>query len=119
MKRSPVTKVRSEWEEFAVDRLAGMEPDLRAFRRNVSDGHLTVLVGTIAGQGCHLSISHRTNHQPPRPGRYPRWDEIADARERFCPPDVTMAMLLPPASEYVAIHDTTFHLHALGKEAAA
>lgn len=29
---------------------------------------------------------------------------------RFCPDDVTMAMLLPPRSEYVNVHSTTFHL---------
>lgn len=116
MTRSPVTKVRSEWSELDVSRLrnlGGIEPDAKGYQRNVSDGHLTVLAGTIPGAGFHMSISHRTNHNPPRPGRYPRWDEIADARYRFCPADVTMAMLLPPEEEYVALHDTTFHLHQL------
>lgn len=116
MNRQPITRIRSDWTELDVTRLrdAGMlEPDAIGWQRNVADGHLTVLVGTLPDGTCHLSISHRTNHQPPRPGRYPRWDEIADARDRFCPPDATMAMLLPPAAEYIAVHDTTFHLHQL------
>ncbi|MDR6861940.1 hypothetical protein [Phycicoccus sp. 3266] len=50
----------------------------------------------------HLSVSH--------PKRYPTWDEIADARERFIPDDVTMAMLLPPKAEYVNLHETTMQL---------
>jgi hypothetical protein len=114
MSRAPMSKIRSEWTELTIPPGTALEADARAFQRNVTDGHLTVIVGTIPGEGCHLSISHRTNHPTPRPGRYPTWDEIADARYRFCPADVTMAMLLPPESEYVAIHDTAFHLHEMG-----
>lgn len=51
----------------------------------------------------HLSISHRN--------RYPTWDEIKEARYRFIPDQVTMAMLLPPEDEYVNVHNNTFHLH--------
>lgn len=50
----------------------------------------------------HLSISHRH--------RYPDWDEIADLRYALCPPDVTMAMLLPPPGEYINAHEFCFHL---------
>lgn len=50
----------------------------------------------------HLSIAH--------PDRYPTWDEIADARYRLVPDDVTMAMLLPPSDEYVNEHPHCFHL---------
>jgi len=50
----------------------------------------------------HVSISH--------PSRYPTWDEIADVRYALVPDDVTLAMLLPPRSEYVNAHPTTMHL---------
>jgi hypothetical protein len=57
-----------------------------------------------------LSVSHRTNAHPPEPGRYPTWDEIKEVRYLFCPPDATMAQLLPPVGQFVNIHETTFHL---------
>lgn len=50
----------------------------------------------------HMSIAH--------PDRYPTWDEIADVRYRLVPDDVTMAMLLPPTSQYVNAHEHCFHL---------
>lgn len=93
-------------------------PGTRVWQRDVHDGHLSVLVGRepiVENDGdrrilWHLSISHRTNTHPPKPGRYPTWDEIREARERFTPDEVTMAMLLPPRAEYVNEHSTTFHL---------
>ena len=51
----------------------------------------------------HLSISH--------PHRYPTWEEIKRARYDLLPDAVTMAMLLPPKSEYVNVHSNCFHLH--------
>lgn len=56
----------------------------------------------------HLSISH--------PLRYPKWDEIKEARYRFLPADITVAMLLPPPSEYVNLHKNCFHLHEIPSE---
>jgi hypothetical protein len=51
----------------------------------------------------HLSISH--------PNRYPTWDEIKEARERFLPANLSFAMRFPPASEpYVNMHTNCFHL---------
>ena len=91
------------------------EPGMRGYQRQVGDGHLTAFVAQAIWPGWdgpqwHLSVSHRTNDHPPRPGRYPEWDEITDVRYRFIPDDVTMAMLLPPAREYVNMHDTCFQL---------
>lgn len=51
----------------------------------------------------HLSISH--------PLRYPKWDEIVNARYALVPDHVTMAMFLPPRAEYVNLHKNCFHLH--------
>lgn len=86
-----------------------LSSDARAWQCEVPDGHLSVFAGTEPA-GFHLSISHRTSDHPARPGRYPSWGEIVDARYRFCPLDVTMAQLLPPQDEYINLHDTTFHL---------
>ena len=46
-------------------------------------------------------------------GRYPTWDEIADARYTLLPTDILVAMLLPPPDQYVNAHPTTFHLHEI------
>lgn len=86
------------------------------YQREVEDGHLSAFVTREpSGPGgkveWHLSISHRTNEHPPQAGRYPTWDEIAHARYELLPGDLTFAMMLPPRSQYVAVHDTTFHLH--------
>ena len=89
--------------------IRALSPGCDTYQAEVRDGHLSVFAGREPA-GFHMSISHRTNSNPPKPGRYPTWDEIKDARYRFCPPDITMAMLLPPADEYVNVHDTTFHL---------
>ena len=82
---------------------------LRHFEARVADGSLRVLVGQErpGGRGTpmlwHLSISHAT--------RLPTWDEIHDARYKFCPDQARMAMFLPPKAEYVNLHPTTMHLY--------
>ena len=107
MRRDPLDKATRSWRRvphpFGWDSWQA---------ETAGGGHLTVMVSPES-DGLHLSISHRTNEHPPKPDRYPTWDEIADARERFLPDDRTFAMLLPPSSEYVALHETTFHLYEL------
>jgi hypothetical protein len=44
-------------------------------------------------QYWHISVSHAD-------GRYPTWDEIADARYDLCPNDIDMALILPPPADY-------------------
>lgn len=110
-----MTGHRHNWQRVrAGAMMQAAFPATQAWQKDVTDGHLSVLVGREpadhGGLAWHLSISHRTNEAVPQPGRYPTWDEIADARYRFVPDAVTMAMLLPPRSEYVNIHNTTFHL---------
>lgn len=68
-------------------------------------GSCFVIVGheeTEHGMRWHLSISH--------PIRYPKWDEIKQARMRYIPQNVTMAMFLPGEHSYVNIHPNCFHL---------
>lgn len=103
--------VRSEWSEVELPTgtAALPAPDTKAYQRHVGDGHLSVVV-CREPLGWHLSISHRTNSLRPNPGRYPRWDEIAEARELFVPDAVTMGMVLPPMDEFVNLYATTFHL---------
>jgi hypothetical protein len=59
--------------------------------------------------GWHLSIAH--------PHRYPKWDEIAEARYRCMKPEITVAMLLPPMEEYINVHKNCFQLHEIPDEA--
>lgn len=83
---------------------------MRCWQKDLPDGHLSVFLAREDGM-WHMSISHRRDSKAgPVPGRNPTWPEIRDARYRFCPPDVTMAQLLPPLNEYVNHHETTFHL---------
>jgi hypothetical protein len=80
------------------------------FRRNVSDGRLTVCVAIEPQIGWHLSISF-TDHRPNVISRYPTWDEITHARYLLLPDELDFVMHLPPTDEYVSVHATTFHLH--------
>lgn len=116
----PQHKIRSSWERIDIMAMGGVEATI--YQRNVHDGHLTAIVaqepiGPGGEMQWHLSISHRTNSNPPKPGRYPAWDEIAHARYELLPHDLTFGMLLPPPDEYVAVHDTTFHLHEFAEGA--
>jgi hypothetical protein len=70
-------------------------------------GIVTVFVGKEPA-GWHLSIS--------TPVRNPTWEEIKQARYDFCPHDITMAMILPPTTEYVNYHQFCFHLHQIPNE---
>lgn len=109
MKHAPITKQRSSWR--VVPGLYGLG---QVLRRNVSDGQLTAIVAEEP-LGWHLSISFD------RPGgslRYPTWDEIMHARSQLLPADVAFVMHLPVESEFVAVHDTCFHLHEHPERAA-
>jgi antitoxin (DNA-binding transcriptional repressor) of toxin-antitoxin stability system len=124
MPRDPIAKARSEWvpdtnaqayldSQLRVDVATALEPDIRAWTRSVGDGRLDAYVGTIPGVGIHLSIAHKRYNKRDgwHPGRYPTWDEIADARDRLLPADRAFVMELPKPENYVAEHLTTFHLH--------
>lgn len=64
-------------------------------------GECSVAVTREYGE-WHMSIAH--------PGRYPTWDEVAQARYRAIPKGVWMALMLPPPEEYVNIHPNCFQL---------
>lgn len=92
----------ADWEEIeSHDFMMEAIPDLHTFRRRTRDGTLTVMAGTEP-DGFHLSISH--------PRRYPTWDEICEARDRFTPADKTMVQILPPRDRWVNVHEHCFHL---------
>lgn len=63
-------------------------------------GECSVIVGLEAG--WHLSIAH--------PKRNPTYDEIKEARYKFLPDDVHMAMIFPPRREFINVHSHCFHL---------
>ena len=99
---------------------------LRVFQRILEDGHLTVLVGREPFMkngklGWHLSMSHPSNTilspiGSLAPSRLPTWDEIKDARYKFCPDSSYMAMILPPKAEFINLHPTTMHLYEVEGE---
>ena len=101
----------------------------KAYTREVDDGHLTVFVGMEPsgknGESLwHLSISHRSSKLVtagghPLPGRIPTWEEISQARYKFVPDEVNMAMMLPPKRLYINVHPTCMHLHQIPVELAA
>jgi hypothetical protein len=110
------------WREVPRDPIAEIleahgEEGLRYYQREVVDGWLTLMVARAARPGWerplwHLSLSHKraTKGGKTRPGRYPRWDEVSEARYRFVPDEARMAMILPPKGEYVNEMSTCFHL---------
>ena len=49
----------------------------------------------------HISISCEK--------RYPSWEELKKARYDLLPDEITVAMYLPPKSEYVNVHSNCFH----------
>lgn len=81
----------------------GCEPGARTFRC----GKLRMIVGRSNAEGWHMSISH--------PTRYPTWDEIAHARYSLMPPDIMVGILLPPADDYVNLHDNCFNVWECSK----
>lgn len=105
------------FREVPVPRGLPIEPGSRIYQKDVSDGHLTVIVSRHPkAKLWHLSISHRLSLLDPKterplPGRYPTWDEIKEARYSLLPDSAQMAMILPPKAEYVNVHPTTFHLY--------
>lgn len=77
----------------------------RTFQAQRDDGVLTAFAGREPN-GWHVSASH--------PTRLPTWGEILAARE-LAPDEATMAIVMPPRSEYVNIHETTIHLYEIDK----
>ena len=108
MNHTPLRKQRSPWigkPDMTHDMLGFTA---HWFQRMVGDGSLWACV-CEEPEGWHLSISFR--NQQGKYTRYPSWDEIAHARYELLPNDVDFVMHLPPPDEYVALHETTFHLH--------
>lgn len=107
----------SRWTECPVpDFVQAESPKLHLFQRNVHDGHLTAMVGPepIGPHGewvWHLSLSHRTNTVPPKPGRLPSYAELKEARYTLMPDELQMAQMFPPRAEFVNRHPTTLHLY--------
>lgn len=108
MQHTPLSKQRSPWigKPELTQLIEGIPTHY--FHRQVGDGSLWAMVAEEPW-GWHMSISFR--NQRNELTRYPTWDEIAHARYELLPADIDFVMHLPPPGEYVALHDTTFHLH--------
>lgn len=70
-------------------------------------GQCKVIVAQEMGL-WHMSISCKK--------RLPTWEELRDARYKYLPADITVAMLLPPKEEWVNAHSFCFHLWEITKE---
>ena len=67
-------------------------------------GTCFAILGHMPDTGAyHMSVS--------TPNRYPTWDEIVKLRYALIPDNLTMAMMLPPKSEYINVHEYCFQLH--------
>lgn len=80
-----------------------LEPGSRAYRM----GRCQIIVSKQRA-GWHLSVS--------RPERLPTWEEMRDARYALVPDEATMALLLPPKSEYVNVHDYCLQMYEIPGE---
>jgi hypothetical protein len=80
-----------------------LEPGSQAY---VSSGCRIIVSQQKAG--WHLSITH--------PRHLPSWEDVRDARYAFIPDDVTMALLLPPRSEYVNVHEFCLQMYEIPSE---
>jgi hypothetical protein len=102
----PLSRQRSQWRPLPAAQFLPVGG--QALGRNVSDGVLFAIVADEPA-GWHLSVSFRDHRG--QYTRYPTWDELAHARYELLPDDIDVVMHLPPPDQYVAVHDTTFHLH--------
>jgi len=84
-----------------------LQPGTRMFRMGRCKIFLSPPVDDV---GWHMSISVDD--------RYPTWDEVAKAWYELVPDadSKTGAMILPPKTEYVNIHNFCFHVHEIDGE---
>jgi hypothetical protein len=101
--RNPDRKRELREVEIGADVAAMLEPGTQAYRL----GGCRVLVSRQRA-GWHLSIS--------RPDKLPTWEEVRDARYALVPDEATMALLLPPQSEYVNVHAFCLQLYEIPGE---
>ncbi len=84
---------------------AQLAGQLEAYTQSYRMGELSILVSHEPAYGWHMSIAH--------PNRYPTWDEITHIRYTLLPDQLTLAMLLPPKSEYINVHANCFQLQEI------
>lgn len=114
MGADPLTRQRSPWERQNVlpeqfqQAMAAAGSKVSTYVRRVGDGSLRAIVA-LEPAGWHASVSF-VDHRG-EPSRYPTWDELTHFRYDLLPDDLDFVMHLPPPDDYVAVHDTTFHLH--------
>ena len=95
-------------------RIGSVLPGASAWIANVDEGRgqVRVIVEQHSEAGWHLSISYVDRNS--QPTRLPSWDEVSDARHKFVPDRVTMAMLLPPRED--AVNQASMHLWQIPEE---
>jgi hypothetical protein len=80
-----------------------LEPGSRAYRMGSCQ-----IICSQQRAGWHLSIS--------RTDKLPSWEEVRDARYELIPDGATMALLLPPRTEYVNVHEFCLQLYEIPSE---
>lgn len=100
----------------------------KAYFKNLLDGsELFVLVGKEPKNNgpdvFHMSISCRSfisnKYGTPIQKRIPTFEEIKEARYRFIPNDVNMAMLFPPVEHWISLPNScVIHLWEVPLECA-
>ncbi len=120
-RKLPPTDAGHGWLEVQLPKHP-MFANSRSYQKHLPPGFLICMVErrfdddkTMFPDGrWHLSLSHnmmvRAPGAPNTPGRFPTWDEIKEARYKFTPPDVNMALMFPPVDLYYNRHETCLHL---------
>jgi hypothetical protein len=124
-KSPPPVNVGDGWQEIGLPPLPQFART-KLYQKGPATGFLNCMVELRIKQDdpilfpdgrYHLSISHNVPRlvQLPgmsenRPGRFPTWDEIKEARYKFVPKDLNMAIMFPPEEMYYNLHETCLHL---------
>lgn len=118
--RPAPTNVGDGWIKVALPPVP-MFADTSNYQKHIPPGFLICMVerrkeddkALFPDGRWHLSISHnmaeRTGPQN-TPGRFPTWEEIKEARYKFVPDNVNMAIMFPPSELYYNRHETCLHL---------
>lgn len=117
-RKLPPTDAGHGWLEIQLPKHP-MFQHSRSYQKHLPPGFLICMVerkmddANFPDGRWHLSISHnmmvRTGPSN-TPGRFPTWEEIKEARYKFLPPDVNMAIMFPPVELYYNRHETCLHL---------
>ncbi len=119
MKPQPPKDVGDGWAELWMPPLPQYS-NARMYQKGPVNEYLNLMLERRIGRDdpaifptgrWHLSISvNADNGKEKSFPRLPTWDELKEARYKFLPPDVNMAIMFPPKDVYYNLHPTCLHL---------